>query len=185
MCDQQPRDCPHPGCLATGADAPLGIRRLGQHIAWVHKRRRRGFSRVIVPDGTGWLTHVLRDPHRAAGLHLGELPRFARWLTQSWERKSHKMRKRTRNALRLAIAEAQTAAARSPNEPYTLPTSPPTVPAVLGETLGLIALEADVPLRTIVTAMLAYGVEAFAKELRATTYAPQVRLPQAKSSQNG
>lgn len=160
----------------------MGIRRLGQHIAWVHKRRRRGFARVIVPDGTGWLTHVLRDPHRAAGLHLESLPRFARWLVQTWQRQPHKMRKRTRAALRLAVALAQTAAARAPNEPFVLPTAQPTVPAVLGEALCLLALEANVPIRTVVTAMLAYGVEAFAKELRATGYAPDVRLPEAKNA---
>jgi hypothetical protein len=177
MCDEQPRDCPHPGCWAVAGDAPRGIRRLGQHIAWVHKRRRRGFARVIVPDGTGWLTHVLRDPHRAAGLHLEALPRFARWLTQTWEIKSQTMRRRTRTALRNAVSDAAALAARSPNEPYTLPTSPPVVPAVLGESICLLALEADTPIRNVVTAMLAYGVEAFAKELRASNYAPTPKLP--------
>ncbi|MFY9838207.1 MAG: hypothetical protein WAK55_17405 [Xanthobacteraceae bacterium] len=179
MCDETPRDCPHADCWAQGADAPRGIRRLGQHIAWVHRRRRRGFARVIVPDGTGWLTHVLRDPHRAAGLHLEALPRFARWLVEHWHIENRKPRTRRRTALRNAIADAHTLAQRAPNEPFSLPTSPPRVPAVLGEALCLVALEANVPIGYVVSAMLAYGVEAFAKELRSTGYAPYPRLPTA------
>lgn len=184
MCDETPRDCPHLGCDAVGPKAPRGIRRLGQHITWVHKRRRRGFSRVIVPDGTGWLTHVLRDPHRAAGLHLEALPRFTRWLTETWKREPRKMLARRRNGLRLALAECRSKIARSPSEPYMLPGSPPEVPAALGEALCLIALESNVPLRHIVTATLAYGVEAFAKELRSTNYAPYPRLPSPKTPHN-
>lgn len=182
MCDETPRDCPHPGCLARGEAAPRGIRRLGQHIAWVHKRRRRGFARVIVPDGTGWLTHVLRDPHRAAGLHLDALPRFSRWLVAAWSMAGKTPRARTRNRLRLALAEARMRVDRSPAEAYTLPTGPPTVPAALAEALCLVAIEANVPLGHIVTAMLAYGVEAFAKELRATNYAPNPQLPKSKQA---
>ena len=131
----------------------------------------------MVPDGTGWLTHVLRDPHRAAGLHLESLPRFARWLAQTWKRQPRAMRRRQRSEVTAALNDAMTLVARSPNEPFTLPMAPPAVPAVLGEAICLVALEANVPVRNIVTAMLAYGVEAFAKELRATNYAPQPRLP--------
>jgi hypothetical protein len=147
----------------------------------VHKRRRRGFARVIVPDGTGWLTHVLRDPHRAAGLHLESLPRFARWLTQTWQVEPRTMRTRRRNGIRNALRDAQTLTQRAPNEPFTLPCAPPVVPAALGESLCLLALESNVAIRDIVTAMLAYGIEAFAKELRSTNYAPYPRLPESKS----
>jgi hypothetical protein len=56
------------------------------------------------------------------------------------------------------------------------------VPATLGAAICGLALEADTPIRHIVTAMLAYGMEAFAKELRATGYAPEVRLPRAENT---
>lgn len=179
MCDRAPRDCPYPRCWATGDQAPLGIRRLGQHIAWVHKRRRRGFARIVVPGGTSWLTTVLRDPHRAAGLHLEALPRFSRWLLENWQRKPHRVRQATRTRVRAALLHASELAARSPREPFTVPCGPPPVPAALGEAICLLALETNTSVRDICTALLAYGMEALAKELRVSHFAPPVRLPNA------
>ena len=93
------------------------------------------------------------------------------------------MRRRTRNAVAASLREARTLAARSPNERFELMGQSTVVPAVLGEAICLVALEANIPVRNVVTAMLAYGVEAFARELRATNYAPQPRLPVAHEAQ--
>lgn len=170
--DKSPRACPYAGCDAVKP----GIRSLGQHISWVHKRRRRSFTKVVIPDGTGWLTGVLRDPRRAAGLHLESLPKFSQWLHQQWDRVPHQFGKRSRAATKGHRSHASMLPA---DAAYRLPTMAPEVPAALGAVILELALAADVPTNTIVTALLCYGTEYLAKELRATHYAPQPRLPAA------
>jgi hypothetical protein len=90
------------------------------------------------------------------------------------------MRRRRRIQVDGHRADAAALLARSPNEPYTLPVRLPQVPAALGVTMLDLAHESNVPLRYVTVALLCYGVEMLAKELRATSHAPYPRIPSSE-----
>lgn len=178
-CDNAPRDCPHPGCDRVGAKAPRGVGPLASHFTWSHGGRTRGLTRVVVPNGVGWLTGVFRSPHRLAALHLETFPQFSKWLSEAWKIRPKRNRRTARNAMRGHLAAARELAQRDPGARVEISTTRPAVPATLAAVMYAVALEADVSVGVITTVLLAYGVEHLAKELRATGYAPQPRLPSA------
>lgn len=175
--DHAPTVCRVPGC----GKVCKGRAARGSHEAWVHKRRRRGFTKVLIPDGLGFLQGVLRDPHRAAGLHLGELPKFAQRLSQGIPRNNKAARRRARVALDLAREALQ----RSPDEPFQIIMSELKVPAALGEVVLQLAIEADIAPKTMLIALMSYGLEALAKELRVTRMAPAPRLVTPQKPDSG
>jgi hypothetical protein len=172
-CDLSPIQCPvYEGgqrCTAT----PRGRRALGSHVAWMHKRRKRKMAAILQPDGLGYLTKVLVDPLRMYGLDLSALPRFSRTLTQSnvlgaTERRRNK---RGRAATRYLLERAQANLDGFVQMPAFV------APGKLVEPIAQLARVADVSTGTVVDALLAYGLELLAKELRQSRTAPDPFIP--------
>ena len=163
--DLEPRQCPE---IVNGARCERvcrGPRALGSHISAIHKKRR--LRAMLLPSGTGYLQKTLRDVHARYQLNVASLPRFAQTILQG--RRPGKMQRRSTRAILLQAQE-------SPHEPfrYTL-----TMPGAVAEIVALLAFEADVPVSVVTSALLSFGVELLAQEVRKWKIVPEPRLPRS------
>lgn len=145
-----------------------GPRPLGSHISAIHRKRKT--RAPLRPSGTGYLQKTLRNVHARYQLNVASLPRFAQTILQG--RRPGKMQRRSTRAILLQAQENPQEALR-----YTL-----TMPGAVAEIVALLALEANVPVSVVTSALLSYGVELLAQEIRKWKAVPDPRLPLPRSA---
>ncbi len=163
--DLEPRNCPKFVNGERCGKVCLGPRALGSHVAWMHKRRKRKMQAVLVPSGTGYLQRLLRDPRSANRLDVSALPRFAQMLAQA----PHG-RRRLRRSARAMLLEAQ-------EHPHDAFRNTLRIPGTIAEPIALLALLGDVPVTVVTSALLAFGLEMLANEVRKYKAVPMPHVP--------
>ena len=159
--DRSPRTCDQCGLLCAGAGS------LGSHIRYAHKgglRRKR--KPKLVPDGEGFVRRVLMDQT----VNVSALSRFAATLEAAASNGTK--RKWSRRVLKDQITQYDTLGNDWIQMNYCV------LPANYLSLIGRLSLLAGVPVRTTFAALITYGIEHLAKELRATRSASVPHLPQ-------
>jgi hypothetical protein len=163
--DLEPRGCPK---IVNGERCDKvcrGARALGSHIAWIHKKRKRKMQAVLVPSGMGYLQKLLRDPRSASRLDVSALPRFAQMLAQG-----QRSRKALRRNARAMLLEAR-------EHPHDAFRNTLRMPGTVAEPIAHLALLGDVPVTVVTSALLSYGLEMLANEVRKYKAVPAPHLP--------
>ena len=173
-CDLSPILCPWVEGGARCDKQCRGRRALGSHVM-AHKRRKRKMAAVLKPDGYGYLVKVLQDPKRVYGLNLSALPRFAQSLAQSTvlAERNRKLTRRQRAATRYLLERAQS------NVDGYLQLNAVQAPGKLIIPIALLAKLSDVSPSVVLCALVAYGLEKLATELRTYRTAPDPYIPDA------
>jgi hypothetical protein len=149
-----------------------GARALGSHVAYTHKRGklRARPSLISSPNGLGYI-RTLRNPSKAAGVNLSALPRFAQTVSHAAAARGRNRRERALTRYLLERAQA--------NLDSFVDLRYLRVPGKIAEPIALLARLADVPPWVVFDALLTYGLEMVANELRAHRTVPNPHLPAA------
>lgn len=166
-------------CRRCHALVPGGYPGLGRHIRGDHNRKPAKLRRKLVADGFGYLLKGVRDPSLAGRFDLAALTRFQVALLGGPGAPAPKGRsKKFVRSDRTMLAHFK---ALDEKELVLVPR--PLVTAPMGEAVYQLALLAGVAPYTVVGALICYGLEHLAQEMRASQKAPRaaptVRVVQA------
>ena len=117
------------------------------------------------PRGTGYLQKLLRDPRSGKPLDVSALSRFAQVLKQG-----QRSRRALRRSARAMLLEAQ-------EHPSGVFRNTLRMPGTIAEPMARLALQADVPISAVASALLSYGLEMLANEVRKWNVVPAPHLP--------
>lgn len=163
--DLEPRRCPETVNGERCEKVCRGPRALGSHRSAIHRKRKRTMQTLLVPSGLGYLHKMLRDPRSANRLDVSALPRFAQMLAQG-----QRSRKALRRSARAILLEAQ-------EHPHDAFRNTLRMPGTIAEPIALLALRADVPMSAVTSALISYGLEMLANEVRKYKVVPAPHLP--------
>jgi len=148
-CDQRPFTCQVPGCTRV----LIGRGRYSGHLTWHARAKKRA---ALVPDGHGYLKRVLVE--RPGTLNLGALRRFEDLLYPPGARRRPRLQRRLDRAF-IAQAEEEPAGNAALRAPVT---------NAVAATIYRIAILAGVAPSTISTALVLYGMEKLAHDLKSS-----------------
>ena len=123
---------------------------------------------VLVPTGEGYLQRVLRDPRARSRLDVSALPKFSQMVMRA-----PRMGRWRRLVACVVLQDAR-------DEPEQLFRFAQPMPGSLVEIIAELALLADIRMSAVTAALLSYGIEAVARELRSRGTLPAPCLPPPK-----